>query len=144
MTAGSIQRRLMALEAQASTVERFDPIHPVNKLLDVLVAYHLGGMSETESIAAGMARGLGYDSAADLRGALAAGKGTPKSAELDARWQDALERLFARKGAVHGCEIETFRTTLEALKNDMPDEFQKHPFILPQDEIDRAINDMFL
>ena len=144
MKSGSIQRRLMALEARSGTSSDPEPLHPIRRLLDVLVAYHLGGMSEDESIAFGMARGLGYDSPANLRAALAASDDQSRLEGYNARWQDALGRLFALKNASPDCDSRTFGATLEALYAEMPDSLKRHPFLSPDDSFPDAIYDALL
>lgn len=140
----NLSKRLALLEAQASPGDQPSPLHPIRRLLDVLVAYHLGEIGENESIAAGMARGLGYESAGDLRVALSASEDPSKPEGYNARWQAALRRLLALKGTPPDCDSGTFGATLEALFAEMPDSLKRHPFLSPDDGFPDAIYDALL
>ena len=144
MNVASLRQRLEKLEALgvSSTVPR--PLHPVAKLLDVLVAYHLGGLTGSDSIATGMARGLGYDSPQVFRTALGAGSGSPASEDMNARWRDAMVRLFALKGAAPDCDGPTFGGVVETLFCEMPEKLQRHPFFSPDDRMPEAVYDFLL
>lgn len=132
MTLSALQQRLDRLETQATPVPRPPEVSPLSRLLEVMVACHLGHNEgrPAKSIAAGMARGLGYERAIDFSAALTANSEAEAAQDLDQRWRDAMERLFAIKGARVDCDGPTFARTLEALHDDMLEDFRRHPFLL--------------
>ena len=140
----SLRQRLEKLEALNVSIAAPRPLHPLAKLLDVLVAYHLGGLAGSDSIATAMARGLGYDSPQVFRTALDAGAGSPASEEINARWRDAMVRLFALKGAAPDCDGPTFGGVVEALSYEMPEAVQHHSFLSPSDRLPEAVYDFLL
>lgn len=109
------------------TVRR--PLHPLAKLLDVLVAHHLGGAAPNDSIAGAMARGLGYDGPQSFRTALLAESRSTASEDLNTRWRDAMGRLFSLKGTTPDCDGPTFAVAVEALFSELPERLQHHPFL---------------
>ena len=125
----SLQRRIEALEAQFVSGGAPPPMHPVARLLDVLVAHHLGRACPSDSIAEAMARGLGYSGSQDFRSALMARSDAAAAADLNARWRDAMGRLFALKGLAPDCEGPVFGMAVEALFAEMPERLQRHPFL---------------
>ena len=139
MNVTSLRQRLEKLEALGASSTAPQPLHPIAKLIDVLVAYHLGGLAGSDSIAAGMARGLGYDSPQVFRTALGAGSGSPAFKDMNARWRDAMVRLFALKGAAPNCDGPTFGGVAEALFYDMPEAVQHHSFLSPSDRLPEAV-----
>ena len=144
MNVTSLRQRLEKLEALGVSSTAPQPLHPVAKLLDVLVAYHLGGLTGSDSIATGMARGLGYDSPQIFRTTLGAGSGSPASEDMNARWRDAMVRLFALKGTAPDCDGPTFGGVVEALFYEMPEAVQHHSFLSPGDRLPEAVYDFLL
>ncbi|MCJ2121049.1 hypothetical protein [Methylobacterium sp. J-077] len=144
MNVTSLRQRLEKLEALGASSTAPQPLHPIAKLLDVLVAYHLGGLAGSDSIATGMARGLGYDSPQIFRAALLAGSESPAGEDLNARRRDAKVRLFALKGAVPDCDGPTFGGVVEALFYEMPEEVQHHSFLSPDNRFPEAVYDFLL
>jgi len=140
----TLRQRLEKLEAQSASSAAPQPLHPLTKLLNVLVAYHLGGVRPNESIAEATARGLGYDGARDFRAALQAQSDTTAAEDRDTRWRDAMRRLFGLKGTTPDCDGPTFGDTLVALFADMPDSFHHHPFLSPDDRLPEAVYDFLL
>ena len=140
----SLRPRLEKLEALSTSSAAPQPLHPLTKLFDVLVAYHLGGLAGSDSIATGMARGLGYDSPQIFRTALLAGSESPVTEDLNARWRDAKVRLFALKGAAPDCDGLTFGGVVEALFYEMPEEVQHHSLLSPDDRLPEAVYDYLL
>lgn len=86
----------------------------------MLIAHHLGGVGPNESLAEGTARGLGYEKGLDLRKALGSDTGTPNREYLNARWRDAVDRLFTLRGLSLEC-------------GDRPLWLQEHPPAKPGD-----------
>jgi len=129
MTRLSLQRRIKTLEAWFASGGAPPPMHPVARLLNVLVAFHLGGAGPTNSLAEAMARGLGYGGPKDFKSALMAHSDTHAAADLNTRWCDAMVRLFALKGAALDCERPVFGMVVEALFSEMPERLQRHPFL---------------
>lgn len=125
----SVLRRIEALEAQFASGGTPPPMHPVARVLNVLVAYHLGGAGPSDSIGEAMARGLGYGDARDFRSALMARSDGSTADDLNTRWRDAMVRLFALKGAAPDCDGPVFGTVVEALFSEMPERFQRHPVL---------------
>lgn len=144
MNITALRQRLEKLEAQSASAAAPRPLHPLTKLLDVLVAYHLGGAGPSDSIAGAMARGLGYDGPGDFRTALQVNSDTVAAENMDTRWRDAMRRLFALKGASPDCDGPTFGDTLVALFTEMPERLQHHPFLSPEDGFPEAIYDYLL
>lgn len=144
MNITGLRQRLEKLEAQSASHAAPQPLHPLTKLLNVLVAYHLGAAGPNDSIAGAMARGLGYDSPGNFRAALQANLDTAAAEDRDTRWRDAMRRLFALKGATPDCDGPTFGDTLVALFADMPDSLQHHPFLSPDDRLPEAVYDFLL
>ena len=140
----SLRQRLKKLEALSASNMAPRPLHPLAKLLDILVAYHLGGLTRSDSIAAGMARGLSYDSPQVFRTAHGAGSGSMVSEEMNARWRDAMVRLFALKGAAPDCDGPTFGRVVESLFREMPEGVQHHSFLSPEDRLPEAVYDFLL
>ena len=125
-----LRRRLEALEARAvPDIATIPTLHPLKRLLNTLVAGHLGDTGSNGTIAEGMARGLGYDGLRSFRAALTAGSGSPAREDLNTRWSDAMSRLFALKGTVPDCDPETFTVTVEALYRELPEHMREHPFV---------------
>jgi len=144
MNITTLRQRLEKLEAQSASGAAPRPLHPLAKLLDVLVAYHLGGAGPSDSIAGAMARGLGYDGSGDFRTALQANADTVAAEDMNTRWRDAMRRLFAFKGATPDCDGPTFGDTLVALFTDLPERLQHHPFLSPNDRLPEAVYDFVL
>ena len=144
MNVTSLRQRLEKLEALSVSNAAPRPLHPLAKLLEVLVAYHLGGLTGSDSIAAGMARGLGYDSPQIFKTALGAGSGSQAGEDLNARWRDAKVRLFALKGAAPNCDGPTFGGVVEALFYEMPETVQHHSSLSPKDRLPEAVYDYLL
>ena len=144
MNSTSLRQRLEKLEALGASSAAPQPLHPLTKLLNVLVAYHLGGAGPNESIAEATARGLGYDSPRDFKAALQAQSDTTAAEDRDARWRDAVRRLFALKGATPDCDGPTFGDTVVALFADLPERLQHHPFLSPDDRLPEAVYDFVL
>lgn len=144
MNITTLRQRLEKLEALSASSTAPQPLHPISKLLDVLVAYHLGGLAGNDSVATGMARGLGYDGPQIFRTALLAGSGSHAFEDMNTRWQDAMRRLFALKEATPECDGPTFGDTLVSLFNDMPEGLQRHPFFSPDDRLPEAVYDFLL
>lgn len=127
MASLSLRRRIEALEARFASGGAPLPMHPAGRLLNVLVAYHLGGTGPRDSIAEGMARGLGYSGPQDFRSALMARSDISTAGNLDTRWRDAMVRLFALKGVAPDCDGPVFGTVVEALFSELPERLQRHP-----------------
>lgn len=144
MNITTLRQRLEKLEAQNASHAAPQPLHPLIKLLNVLVAYHLGGAGPNDSIAGAMARGLGYDTPGSFKAALKANSDTVAAEDLDTRWQDARRRLFALKGATLDCDGPTFCDTLVALFADLPKWLQRHPYFSPDDRLPEAAYDFVL
>lgn len=144
MNVTSLRQRLEKLEALSASSAAPEPLHPLTKLFNVLVAYHLGGLAGSDSIATGMARGLGYDSPQIFRTALLAGSESPVGEDLNARWRDARVRLFALKGAAPDCDGPTFGGVVEALFYEMPESLQHHPSFSPDDRLPESVYDFLL
>ena len=144
MNITALRQRLEKLEALSASAAAPQPLHPLTKLLDILVAYHLGGLAGNDSIASGMARALGYHSPRNFRTALLAGAESSAFQELNVRWRGALARLFALKGADVNCDGPTFGGVVEALFREMPDHLRQHPFISPDDGFPEAVYDFLL
>jgi hypothetical protein len=126
MNVTSLRQRLEKLEALGASSTAPRPLHPIAKLLDVLVAYHLGGLAGIDSIATGMTRGLGYDGPQIFRTALLAGLKSPAGEDLNVRWRDAMLRLFALKGVAPDCDGPTFDGVVEGLFYEMPERLKQH------------------
>lgn len=144
MSVTTLRQRLEKLEALGASIAAPQPLHPLTKLLNVLVAYHLGGAGPNESIAEATARGLGYDGPRDFRAALQAQSDTTAAEDRDTRWRDAMHRLFALKGATPDCDGPTFGDTLVALFTDLPERLQHHPFFSPADRLPEGVYDFLL
>lgn len=129
MNVNTLLQRLERLETKDDTALTVPKANPLLKVLQVLVAYHLGNTAPNDSIAGAMARGLGYDSPG-LMTALRADEGTSAAKELNARWRDAMGRLFALKGTAPDCDVPTFGAALEALFSEMPERLQGHPMLV--------------
>ena len=129
MTINTLIQRLERLETKDDTALTAPKADPLMKVLQVLVAYHLGNADPTDSIAGAMARGLGYDSSG-LMTALRADEGTSAAEDLSARWRDAMGRLFALKGTAPDCDEPTFGTALEMLFSEMPERLQRHRMLM--------------
>lgn len=132
MTVVSFRRRLEALEGLAAPQAGPPQKDPVCTLLQGLIAHHLGGFgaaNRNESVADGMARGLGYEKGRDLMDGLRAGAGAPARDDLNARWREAVGRLFALKDVAPDCDGPTFAATLEALYREMPERVRGHSFM---------------
>lgn len=140
----TLRQRLEKLEAQSASSAAPQPLHPLTKLFNVLVAYHLGGAGPNDSIAGAMARGLGYETPGTFQAALQANSDTVAAEDLNTRWQDARRRLFALKGATPDCDGPTFGATLVALFTDLPERLQHHPFFSPDDRLPEAVYDYLL
>lgn len=144
MNTSSLRQRLEKLEALGVSSAPPQPLHPLTKLLNVLVAYHLGGAGPKESIAEATARGLGYDGPRDFRAALQAQSDATAAEDRNTRWRDAMRRLFDLKGVTPDCDGPTFCDTLVALFNDLPEGLQHHPFFSPEDRLPEAVYDFSL
>ena len=144
MNTTSLRQRLEKLEALGMSHAAPQPLHPLTKLLNVLVAYHLGGAGPKDSIAEAMARGLGYDTPGSFQAALKANSDTVAAEDLNNRWQGARCRLFTLKGATLDCDGPTFCDTLVALFADLPKRLQHHPYFSPDDRIPGAIYNFVL
>jgi hypothetical protein len=144
MNVTSLRQRLEKLEALSASSAAPEPLHPLTKLFNVLVAYHLGGLGGSDSIATGMARGLGYDGPQIFRTALLAGSKSPAGEDMNTRWRDAMVRLFALKGIAPDCDGPTFGDVVGALFREMPEELQRHPFLSPDDRLPEAVYDFLL
>jgi hypothetical protein len=144
MNITTLRQRLEKLEALGASHAAPQPLHPLTKLLNVLVAYHLGDAGPKDSIAEATARGLGYDGPREFRAALQAQSDTTVAEDRDTRWWDAMRRLFALKGATPDCDGPTFGDTLAALFADMPDSLQHHPLFSPEDRFPEAVYDFLL
>ena len=129
MNISTLRHRLDKLETKSGSAVRAPVSHPLAKLLEVLVAYYLGNAGPNDSIADAVARGLGYGKGHDLMDALRSDKGTPRSENLNARWRDAMSRLFALKGTAPDCDTPTFAATVEVLFREMPERLQQHPWL---------------
>lgn len=140
----TLRQRPEKLEALSVSHAAPPSLHPLTKLLNVLVTYSLGGLDGTESIASGTARGLGYDSPGDFRAALRANANTEVTEDLNTRWRYAMRRPFAIKGSSPNCDSGAFGATLEALFAEMPDSLQHHPFLSPNDGFPEAVYDYLL
>ena len=144
MSITSLRQRLEKLETLTASNAAPQPLHPLTKLLNVLVAYHLGGAGPKDSIAEAMARGLGYDTPGSFHAALKAMSDTIAAEDLNTRWQDARCRLFSLKGATPDCDGPTFCDTLVALFADLPEWLQHHPYFSPDDRLPEAVYDFML
>lgn len=144
MNITTLRQRLEKLEALGASSAAPRPLHPLAKLLDILVAYHLGAAGPNDSIAGAMARGLGYAGPQDFRAALRANSDTVAAEDMDNRWQGAMCRLFALKGGTPDCDGPTFGDTLVALFNHLPEGLRHHPFFSPEDRLPEAVYDFLL
>lgn len=144
MNSTSLRQRLEKLEALGASSAAPQPLHPLTKLLNVLVAYYLGGAGPNESIAEATARGLGYDGPRDFKAALQAQSDTTAGEDRNTRWREAMHRLFALKGATPDCDGPTFGDTLVALFTDLPEGLHHHPFLSSDDWLPEAVYDFLL
>src|ERR1700712_5107499 len=127
MNINTLRQRLERLEATNASVPTPSKPNPLLSVLQVLIAHHLGSAGPSDSIASGMARGLGYDGPQTFRKALLAGSESPAFEDLNARWRDAISRLFALKETTPDCDGPTFGNVVEALFSEMPERLQRHP-----------------
>lgn len=126
MNVRDLDKRLARLQEQFASDEAPPPMHPVARLLNVLVAHHLGGAGPSDSIGEAMARGLGYSDARDFKTALMARSDGSAADDLNTRWRDAMVRLFAMKGAAPDCAAPVFGAVVEVLFFEMPERLQSH------------------
>lgn len=127
MNAASLNRRLAALEAAASSVG-VQPagLEPLDRLLILLMAHYLGDLGEGESIAEAQARALGFQGPRDMRAALEARGSVP---DLWAeRYGGAVLRLLDLRGVSPSHEWDETCAALASLYDEAPQRVRTHPF----------------
>lgn len=123
----NLEGRLARLEAaQTPRAALETSFSPALRLLRLLMAVHLGDLQSHEPVAAGVAKALGYDSALEMRSALAA-KGE-STLDWGERHNEAVKRMLA------GSEgIPQARVALLRLFEEMPTWARSHSFAAAPD-----------
>lgn len=134
----SLRQRLERLDAEKISVVVLSKPDPLLTVLQVLIAHHLGNATPSDTIAAAVTRGLGYENSQDLMIGLRADRGTSDAADPGTRWRNATCRLLALKGAMPDCDGPTFGATVEALFAEMPGRLQHHPTVAEFGFVSRA------
>lgn len=129
MMRAGLERRLVALEeARASRIMTQRPFVGATNLMVLLIAGHLGGMAEGDSVAEAYGRALGYAGGAALKSALGAESGSPAGEERDRRHGEAVGRLLALKGVGTDEGGGPVSDALRALFDEAPEHVRQHPF----------------
>lgn len=128
MMRAGLERRLVALEearTSRTTVQR--PFMGATNLMVLLIAGHLGGMADGDSVAEAYGWALGYAGGTALKSALGAESGSPAAEERN-RWHgEAVDRLLALNGVSTDEGGGPVSAALRALLDDLPEHARRHP-----------------
>jgi hypothetical protein len=122
MMRSNLERRLSALEdvrgAETATPQ---PLMGGVHLLMLLIAGHLGGMTEGESVGSAFGRAVGHDPKLGAKAVLLA-------PDISTRHSEAVARLLALKGTTVQAGGTVVRDALQSLFDELPENVQRHPF----------------
>lgn len=142
MSVNSFHRRLETLEAAHGQSGRRDGgLDPIRRMLLLLVAHHIGGMGPDESVAVGLTRALEYRAPHDLKRELHGKADTAGNLDFDERYQDAVRRLLALRGASFADTGNVVAQALRGLFYAMPEAMQRHHYVADL-ELQRLFADM--
>lgn len=128
----NLTTRLARLEAQQAPPAVIEISHsPGIRLLWLLLAVHAGDLQPRETVAQGVARALGYGSAAEMRATMRA-EGTA-FIEWNARHGTAVDLLLATRRNGPAME-EANEAAIRSLVADLPEEFRSGPIVDITDE----------
>ncbi|TNC06525.1 hypothetical protein FF100_34310 [Methylobacterium terricola] len=124
-----LKDRLSRLEEKRATaVSAEPPFMGTINLVVLLMAGHLGGMTEREAAGEAYGRALGYTGSSEVRSVLTAKSDSPTGEERDRRHAEAMHRLLALKDVSADDGGGSVRDALEALFDDLPEHVRHHPF----------------
>lgn len=135
-----LKDRLSRLEEKRATVVSAEPpFMGGTNLIVLLIAGHLGGMTEKEAVGEAYGRALGYAGSSELRSVLNVGCSSPAGEERDRRHVEAMSRLLALKGVSADEGGGPVCDALRVLYDDLPEHVRQHPF---GREVGASLNDV--